>query len=436
MPMNPVLPDPLPITPLAKVPRKSVKVPGSKSFTNRAFPIAALARGPSKLTGVLDSEDTHLMREALIQLGIPVEYNSAECTAIVDGRGGQIPAREANLFLGNSGTSMRFLTALVSLGNGTYRLDGIERMRQRPMDDLLQAMKDLGVDIRSEKDNGCPPIIIKGGGLTGETARIRGDISSQFLSGLMIVAPLTARGLTIEVEGDLVSKPYVDMTLATMTAFDAEFERDGYQRFRFSGLSSGFGGYVGGEYAIEPDASAASYFFAAAAITGGRVTVEGLGTYSRQGDLQFVYALERMGCSVDMKPAQTTLFGGKLVGVDIDMQDISDTVPTLAAVACFAEGPTTIRHVAHIRHKETDRISALVQEIRKTGCQVDEFEDGLKIHPPILQAAIFDTYNDHRMAMSLALLGLRQTGIAIRDPGCTAKTYPGYFADLARLAEA
>jgi 3-phosphoshikimate 1-carboxyvinyltransferase len=430
------LPDPLVITPLTKVPRTVVRVPGSKSFTNRAFPIAALARGPSKLTGVLDSEDTHLMREALVKLGIPVEYDPAARTATIDGRGGHLPNHEVDLFLGNSGTSMRFLTALVALGNGRYRLDGIDRMRQRPMNDLLAAMKDLGVDIRSETDNGCPPIVVQATGLKGGSVKIRGDISSQFLSGLMIVAPLTAQGLTIEVEGELVSKPYVDMTLATMTAFDAEFDREGYQRFRFSGLSSGFGGYVGSEYAIEPDASAASYFFAAAAIMQGRVTVEGLGTYSRQGDLQFVNALERMGCSVDMKPAQTTVFGGKIHGIDIDMNDISDTVPTLAAVACFAEGPTTIRHVAHIRHKETDRISALVNEIRKTGCPVDEFEDGLTIHPPLRHGATFDTYNDHRMAMSLALLGLRQSGIAIRDPGCTAKTYPGYFADLARLAEA
>jgi 3-phosphoshikimate 1-carboxyvinyltransferase len=429
------LPDPLVITPLAKVPRALVRVPGSKSFTNRAFPIAALARGPSKLTGVLDSEDTHLMREALVRLGIPVEYDPVARTATIDGRGGHLPNHEIDLFLGNSGTSMRFLTAVVALGNGRYRLDGIERMRQRPMHDLLDAMKELGVDIRSETDNGCPPIVIQAAGLKGGTVKIRGDVSSQFLSGLMIVAPLTAQGLTIDVEGELVSKPYVDMTLATMTAFDAEFEREGYQRFRFSGLSSGFGGYVGCEYPIEPDASAASYFFAAAAIMQGRVTVEGLGTYSRQGDLQFVNALERMGCSVDMKPAQTTVFGGKLHGIDVDMNDISDTVPTLAAVACFAEGPTTIRHVAHIRHKETDRISALVNEIRKTGCDVDEFEDGLTIHPPLRHGATFDTYNDHRMAMSLALLGLRQSGIAIRDPGCTAKTYPGYFADLARLAE-
>jgi 3-phosphoshikimate 1-carboxyvinyltransferase len=433
MPLS--LPDPLTITPLTKVPRAVVRVPGSKSFTNRAFPIAALARGRSTLTGVLESEDTHLMREALGQLGIQVDYDPARRVATIDGRGGEIPSAQADLFLGNSGTSMRFLTALVALGKGTYRLDGIERMRQRPMRDLLEAMRQLGVAIESEGKNDCPPIVVHGQGLSGGTVRIRGDVSSQFLSGLMIAGPLTAQGLTIEVEGELVSKPYVDMTLATMTAFDAEFEREGYERFRFSGLSSGFGGYVGCEYPIEPDASAASYFFAAAAIMQGRVTVEGLGTYSRQGDLQFVNALERMGCTVDMKPAQTTVFGGKLQGIDIDMADISDTVPTLAAVACFADGPTTIRHVAHIRHKETDRIAALVQEIRKTGCGVDEFEDGMTIHPPLRQGATFDTYNDHRMAMSLALLGLKQEGIAIRDPGCTAKTYPSYFADLARLAE-
>ena len=429
------LPDPYPIEPIEKPIRATVQVPGSKSFTNRALPIAAFATGPTLLTGVLDSEDTQVMMQALRQIGISVDHDPVAHTAKIEGCGGVIPKDKADLFLANSGTSMRFLAAFVALGKGEYRLDGIPRMRERPMTDLLDALVQLGVDVKSEQGNGCPPIIIRANGTAGGEVSIRGNISSQYLSALMMIGPLTENGLTINVDGELVSQPYVDMTLATMTAFDAQFTREGYQEFNFSGLASGFGGYVGCEYSIEPDASAASYFFAAAAITEGRVTVEGLGTYSRQGDLQFVYALEKMGCFVDMNPVRTTVMGRPLKGIDIDMRDISDTVPTMAAVACFAKGPTTIRNVPHIRHKETDRISAVVNEIRKTGCQVDEFADGLTIHPPIVQPAIFDTYNDHRMAMSLALLGLKHKGIAIRDPGCTAKTYPTYFADLSRLTE-
>lgn len=429
------LPDPYPIQPITKPVRGMVQVPGSKSFTNRALPIAAFASGTTKLTGVLDSEDTKVMMEALRQLGIKLHHDPAGRTVIVEGCDGKIPAKKADLFLANSGTSMRFLAAFVALGQGEYRLDGIPRMRERPMTDLLDSLVKLGVKVESEAKNGCPPIIVRANGINGREVSIRGNVSSQYLSALMMVGPLTQNGLTITVDGELVSQPYVDMTLSTMTAFDAQFTRDEYHSYHFSGLDSGFGGYVGCEYPIEPDASAASYFFAAAAITEGFVTVEGLGTYSRQGDLQFVYALEKMGCFVDMTPVKTSVMGRPLRGIDIDMRDISDTVPTMAAVACFADGPTTIRNVPHIRHKETDRISAVVNEIRKTGCKVDEFADGLTIHPPMTQGAIFDTYNDHRMAMSLALLGLKQPGIAIRDPGCTAKTYPSYFADLSLLTE-
>jgi 3-phosphoshikimate 1-carboxyvinyltransferase len=372
---------------------------------------------------------------ALGKLGVSLRHDADSNEVWIRGTGGGFPANHADLFLGNSGTTMRFLAALVALGRGEYRLDGVERMRERPMTDLLEALVSAGIEARSERANGCPPLVIRSQGLVGGEVRIRGDVSSQFLSGLIMAGPLCERGLTIHVDGELVSKPYVDMTLSTMSAFDAEFERDGYAWFRFPGHSSATGGYVATTYAVEPDASAASYFFAAAAITGGQVTVPGLGTYSRQGDLRFVQALESMGCSVLMAPEKTSVMGGRLRGIDVDMGDISDTVPTLAAVACFAEGPTTIRHVGHIRHKETDRIAAVATEIRKTGCKVEEFDDGLTIHPPMTHGAIFDTYNDHRMAMSLALLGLRHADIAVRDPGCTAKTYPSYFADLFRIAE-
>lgn len=429
------LADPLPIQPRTKPIRGAIRVPGSKSYTNRALPIAALAHGTSRLTGVLDSEDTQVMIAALRALGVAVRHEPDDQSVAVEGCAGRIPASSATLYLANSGTSMRFLAAVAAAaGRGTFVLDGTSRMRERPMGDLLRALRSLGVDATSLADDDCPPLQIRADGLRGGEAAVRGDVSSQFLSGLLIAAPLADAPLALRVEGRLVSQPYVEMTLAVMTAFGAAFEQDGLREFRFPGRG-GAGAYVGREYAVEPDASAASYFFAAAAITAGSVTVDGLGRESLQGDLKFVDVLERMGCRVDRGQSSTTVHGAPLCGVDVDMTHISDTVPTLAAVACFASGPTRIRGVGHIRHKETDRIAALAQELRKTGCEIDEHPDGLTIvpHPPA--PAVFDTYNDHRMAMALALLGLRRPGIAVRDPGCTAKTYPSYFADLAQLSE-
>lgn len=388
-----------------------------------------MARGESLLTGILDSEDTQVMMESLGRLGITVRHDPHQCIARVAGCGGAIPAESAELFLANSGTSIRFLAALVSLGRGEFRLDGIERMRQRPIGDLLATLNVLGVDARAELENDCPPVVIRSRGLAGGEVTVRGDVSSQFLSALLMIAPLASGAITLRVAGELVSKPYVDMTLATMSAFSGECEREGYSTFHFAGN----GDYVGREYAIEPDASAASYFFGAAAVTQGTLTIHGLGTESLQGDLQFVRLLERMGCKVRMTARATTVIGGPLRGMDADLCHVSDTVPTLAAVACFAEGPTTIRNVAHIRHKETDRISALVTELRKTGIAVEEFADGFTVYPGPIHGAAFDTYNDHRMAMSLSLLGLRVPGILIRDPGCVRKTYPAFFDDLFRL---
>jgi 3-phosphoshikimate 1-carboxyvinyltransferase len=348
----------------------------------------------------------------------------------VDGCDGNFPATKADLFLANSGTSIRFLTSLVALGQGTYTLDGIERMRQRPIGDLIGALGMLGVDVAAVHHNDCPPIVVRAAGIPGGEVSVRGNISSQFLSSLLMAAPLAKGPISIHVDGPLVSQPYVDMTLAVMTAFGAQWEHRHYERFTFSGRT----GYRATDYAIEPDASAASYFFAAAAITGGQVTVRGLGVGSLQGDLRFVYELERMGCMVEMRTSQTAVIGGRLHGIDADLADLSDTVPTLAVVACFADSPTRIRNVKHIRRKETDRIAALVTELRKSGVAVKEFEDGLLIEPGPMRSAAFDTYNDHRMAMSLSLLGLRVPGIVIRDPGCTAKTYPEFFSDLTRLA--
>lgn len=429
------LPDPLPITPIPRPVRATIRVPGSKSYTNRALPIAALARGESILTGVLDSEDTQVMMAALRSLGIVIEHDPKERLARIQGCDGSIPAREARLFLANSGTSMRFLTAIVSVGHGRFTLDGVPRMRERPIGDLLAALNQIGIVARSLTNNDCPPLEIQSNGLGGGQISIRADVSSQFLSGLLIAGVLSERPLEISVDGPIVSTPYIEMTLATISAFHGRLTRDAGRVFRFPGRHPSLPGYLGVTYAIEPDASAASYFFAAAAITGGSVTVPGLGNGSLQGDLQFVRLLEQMGCTVHLEESETTLVGGLLHGIDVDMRDVSDTVPTLAAVACFAAGPTHIRNVGHIRHKETDRIAALAAELRKTGCRVDERTDGLSIYPSLSQSAVFDTYGDHRMAMALALIGLRHPGIAIRDPSCVGKTYPAYFSDFAQLAK-
>ena len=406
----------------------SIRPPGSKSLTNRAFICAALAEGESLLQGVLDSEDTRVMAESLRRLGIETEPHWERSEIRVSGCGGQIPAQDADLFLANSGTSIRFLTALTALGRGRYRLDGIERMRQRPIADLLAALNQLGADVRSENDTGCPPVSVVAAGLPGGKARVRGNISSQFLSALLMTAPYSQTGVELEVEGELVSKPYVAMTLAVMDAFSTtSFQGSDLQTFRFAPGRA----YQGRTYAIEPDASAASYFWAAAAITGGKATVEGLSRNALQGDVGFCECLEKMGCRVEYSDKNITVFGESLRGGEFDMNAISDTVQTLSAVALFAEGSTTITGVAHNRHKETDRIGDLACELRKFGAVVDELPDGLRITPPAeAQAAEVETYNDHRMAMSLSLPGLRVPGVVIRNPRCTEKTYPRFFDDL------
>jgi 3-phosphoshikimate 1-carboxyvinyltransferase len=411
--------------------RANVRPPGSKSITNRALVCAALARGPSKLLGVLDSEDTQVMLEGLRRLGLELEHDPAQAEVRIQGCDGQLPAHGAELFVGNSGTTMRFLTALVALGHGTFRLDGVARMRERPIADLLEALGALGVSARSEAGNGCPPVVVEAAGLPGGWATIRGDVSSQFLSGLLLASPYAAKLLEIEVEGELVSRPYVDMTLSVMRSFGAQIDAaiDG-QRYRVSNAAH----YQGQAYAIEPDASAASYFFGAAAVTGGDVTVQGLSRGSLQGDVGFCDCLAQMGCEVHWQANSIRVVGRPLHGIDVDMNSISDTAQTLAVVALFAKGPTTIRGVAHIRHKETDRIGDLARELRKLGADVDEFTDGLRIVPRPLRPAALDTYRDHRMAMSFALAGLELRGVEIRDPACVAKTYPRFFEDLRAAA--
>jgi 3-phosphoshikimate 1-carboxyvinyltransferase len=426
-------PEALEIAPMAKPPSATVRVPGSKSITNRALVLAALSQSGCTLDGVLRSEDTEVMMAALRDLGFEVQQSDEQTDSIaVDRPPGSrlIPAGEANLFVGNSGTTMRFLTALVSLGHGKYRLDGVPRMRERPIQDLLDALGQLGVKANSESGNGCPPVVVEAAGLHGGVVRIKGDVSSQFLSGLLMAVPLADKPTTIKVTGTLVSVPYVRLTLALMRTFGVEVIADRPLTYFHIPANQRYKPIY---YSMEGDASAASYFLATAAITSGRVRVEGLSRHSLQGDIRFLDLLREMGCDVQRGDCSLDITGRPLRGIDADMNDISDTVMTLAAVACFAEGPTTIRNVAHIRHKETDRLAALATELRRVGAGVDEFADGLTITPRPLHGAEIETYNDHRMAMSMALIGLKVPGIVIKNPGCVAKTYPGFFDDLEKL---
>lgn len=392
--------------------------------------LAALADGPTRLTGVLDSQDTRVMIDSLRRLGFTVEQDLTTCT--VHGLAGQIPAQHADLWLENSGTSIRFLTSLCALGRGTYRLDGIARMRQRPIGDLVQALRPLGASVDYElPGTDCPPVVVQGkkGQMTGGTTTIAGSISSQFLSSLLMAAPACRDAVQVKVVGELVSRPYVTMTLQMMQSFGAvvEFPED-LSEFHISPRP-----YHADTYDIEPDASAASYFFGVAAVTGGTVTVQGLTRDALQGDVGFVDALQRMGCEVTWGVDSVTVTGRSLHGIDIDMNAISDTAQTLSTVAVFANSPTRIRNVGHMRHKETDRIAAVVTELQRAGIRAEEHSDGLTIHPGHPQPAEIHTYDDHRMAMSFSLLGLRATGICIQHPECTAKTYPNYFQDLQRL---
>ena len=426
-------PPTLEIVPLSSPPSATVTVPGSKSITNRALVLAALAKTDEacELRGVLRSEDTEVMLACLKQLGFRVREDWATNTVhIVNMEPRRIPATSADLFVANSGTTMRFLAAMVSLGSGRYRLDGVPRMRERPVEDLLAVLRELGVSATTETGNGCPPVVIESQGLQTGDVRIRADKSSQFLSALLMAAPFArpthrTAATTIYLDGPLVSEPYVEMTLRMLEWWHIRVERPFPDVYRIEPQ----GGYRD-SYSIEPDASAASYFWAAAAICGGRVTVSGLNRKSLQGDVAFMDVLERMGCRVEECDSGITVHGRPLKGIDVDMNAISDTVMTLGAVALFADGPTTIRNVGHIRHKETDRIAAVATELRKLGAEVEERADGLTITPRPLRGCAVDTYNDHRMAMSLALVGLKVPGVVVRDPGCVAKTYPGFWRDL------
>jgi len=406
----------------------SIRPPGSKSLTNRALIIAALALGKSKLTGVLESRDTEVMIESLKQLGLSVSHDTAAKTIDIVGCGGHFDANQAELWLENSGTSIRFLTAFSTLGHGTIKLDGNDRMRERPIGDLVDALNVLGAQVSCDTSTSCPPVTVEADGLPGGQTTVAGSISSQYLSALLMTAPCAVSAVEIDVEGELVSQPYVDMTLGVMARFGVTADCPKVGHYRIDRQQ-----YQAAEYAIEPDASAASYFLAAAAITCGTMTVEGLSHHSLQGDIEFVEALEQMGCRVNWGANSTTLSGADLHGIDIDMNAFSDTAQTLAVVAPFADGPTRIYNIGHVRHKETNRIHAVVTELRKLGLRVDEKDDEMTIHPGPISAASIETYDDHRMAMSFALIGLKVPGIEILDPGCTAKTYPNFFEDLESL---
>jgi 3-phosphoshikimate 1-carboxyvinyltransferase len=416
------------IVPLEAPPDAVVAMPGSKSLTNRALVIAALADGRSRLTNALVADDTVLMVDALRALGFDVERDATGLTVDVGGRGGAIPAASADLFVGNAGTVARFLTALVCLGRGRYRLDGVPRMRQRPIADLVAALTALGAAVTTT--GGALPVLVEARGLRGGAASVRGEVSSQFVSALLLVAPYAERDVELVVDGRLVGASYVEMTLAAMAAAGVAVERDGLRCLRVAGGRR----YRPREHPIEPDASGAAYFFAAAAITGGRVTVPGLGTGSWQGDARFPDVLEAMGCRVERRPEALTVEGtGRLRGVDVDLGAMSDQTITLAAIAPFAEGPTHIRGVGHIRHQESDRLAATATELRRMGQDVEEHADGLRIVPRPVRSAVIQTYDDHRIAMAFAVAGLRAPGIVIADPGCVAKTFPDFFERLERL---
>lgn len=430
-------PDWLTVSPLTNAPSLSVSVPGSKSITNRALVLAALTPKDvdCRLDGALQSEDTEVMVDCLQRLGYSIQPNWPEATVTVHVQDtARIPAQSADLFVANSGTTVRFITAMLAAGHGRYRLDGIPRMRERPIQDLLDALNQIeGVTAHSEAGNGCPPVLIEASGEPrGQVVTVRAGVSSQFLSGLLMVAPHLADDdspFVIEVDGPKVSEPYIKMTVAMLRQWGYTVEQPTPNRFELPAEWL----HNPSSYTIEPDASAASYFWAAAAVTGGRVTVLGLNRDSLQGDVAFVDCLAEMGCRVEECDAGITVHGRPLHGIDVDMNAISDTVMTLAAVACFAEGPTTIRNVGHIRHKETDRIAAVANELRKLGAEVEEREDGLTIVPRPLRSARVSTYNDHRMAMSLAVIGLKVPGVEIENPGCVAKTYPGFWQDWQKM---
>jgi 3-phosphoshikimate 1-carboxyvinyltransferase len=414
----------------------TVRMPGSKSISNRVLLLAALARGPTLVRELLESDDTGHMLEALRRLGVAWAHRQGR-DYLVEGTGGRFPTPSAELFLGNAGTALRPLTAVLAFSGGHYRLCGVERMHQRPIADLVDALRRLGADISYRGVEGYPPLEIRPAVIrAGQPARVRGDVSSQFVSALLMALPMVGGG-TVEIEGDLVSKPYVDITLNMMQRFGLTASREGWSRFRVPA-----GPYRSpGEIYVEGDASSASYFLAAGAISGlsggGPVRVEGIGRSSIQGDVRFVEVLQQMGARVEL--GEHSIEAGaagrsRLRALDADLNHIPDAAMTAAVLALFADRPSRLRNIANWRVKETDRLAAMATELRKLGASVEEGADFLVIHPPArLTPATIDTYDDHRMAMCFSLAALGGVAVRINDPACVRKTFPGYFEELARI---
>jgi len=404
-----------------------VTIPGSKSYTHRALILSSLAGGESVLIHALRCEDTERTAQALLKFGVEIFWEREDVRVL--GTGGKYKAADEKIDVGNSGTSMRFLTALAALKKGITLLDGNERMRKRPIGDLLNGLEELGVRAYSQKGNDCPPVIVESHGLKGGNVRIKGEESSQFLSGLLMVGPYAQRDVNVQVAGSIASKPYVDITLDVMSAFGVEIRNQGYRSFFIPAGQR----YLSQKYRIEGDVSNASYFFSAAAVCRGRVEVKNLNPATIQGDIGFLDILERMGCRVTRGGDWIEVRGGELHGIEIDMNEMPDLVPTLAATAAFALGKTVIQNIRHLRLKESDRIHALAVELSKTGIRAHEREDGLEIEGGKPHGAEIETYDDHRMAMSFAIAGLAVPGIKIKGERCVDKSFPEFWETLRKL---
>jgi 3-phosphoshikimate 1-carboxyvinyltransferase len=429
--------DALTLQPIAHL-AGTVRLPGSKSLSNRMLLLAALAQGATALENVLDSDDVQVMVAALRQLGVRVEGDLAAGRLRVEGRGGPLHGSsqsggEHALFLGNAGTAMRPLTAVLTLGSGTYTLSGVPRMHERPIGDLVAALRTLGAEIACTAREGYPPLRIAARGLPGGEVGISGVTSSQYVTALLLAAPYAQGPVTVRIVDRLVSVPYVAMTIALMERFGVRVEREDWARFH---VPAGQRYVSPGRALVEGDASSASYFLAGAALRGGTVRVEGCGRDSLQGDARFAEVLGRMGAQVRWEPAAIEVRGGApLHGIDADLQDMPDAAMTLAVAALFAAGPTTLRGIANWRVKETDRMAAVSAELGKLGARTEVGADRLVVYPPArLRPARIATYDDHRMAMAFSLAACGGVPVTIEDPGCVAKTFPDYFAVLARLA--
>ncbi|MGI1998430.1 3-phosphoshikimate 1-carboxyvinyltransferase [Shewanella frigidimarina] len=411
-----------------------INIPGSKSISNRVLLLATLARGSTTLTNLLDSDDIRYMLASLKQLGIQYTLSEDKTECVVEGNEGPISSASAqSLFLGNAGTAMRPLCAALTLGQGEFTLTGEPRMEERPIGDLVDALRQLGADVTYLKNDGFPPLTINATGLNGGDVEIAGDLSSQFLTALLMVAPLTKDSVNIKIKGELVSKPYIDITIALMKQFGVEVINHQYQRFE---IKAGQHYVSPGKVLVEGDASSASYFLAAGAIKGGEVKVTGVGRLSIQGDVKFADALAQMGADIEWGDDYIIARKSTLTAIEMDMNHIPDAAMTIATAALFATGTTKLTNIYNWRIKETDRLAAMATELRKVGAIVEEGHDYITITPPVeLNTAAIDTYNDHRMAMCFSMMAFADCGITINDPDCTSKTFPDYFAQFTQLAK-